>query len=581
MRILIFSMEFADPIFSGNGVLARTYATELVKQHHTVDVITSYPVSAWVDKAEVKTGWMSNDIASTDAATPPFRKKNDQQKPLYIALPVPEKKWRKLDWNGPHDYYAQGCLEYFQPSSQEKNAASTKDEVSKSSHLSVFECVFNKARSVFYREEEDEPCTKHDNKTIDSIFIVDWHGFVAFEKIKSQWTGTNSKDFGTNQQQQPKIIFLNFRVFANSILLPETKSEEFMFYKKMETAAMESSHATVCLAETDKKMLLSMVSSSCDATSHPVFILPPALQPNLISRCSATWKSLPMSLNNFDAVKKDVDDPRKGTFLLCSCVRLDPTKNALKFVEIVEELVKRNNNNQKSNNGHFSLVKSKKYPQACVIPFLCGAAANVEYANLVRNRLRQACSIANGDIDDNNKVNCIIREDFVTSDELVRYFQSSILNVHPCEYDAFGMTVSESAACGVLSITHGERGYDSKNYDASNTSVSTIFDKKNGGDKLHQPKECWDSNVGACGLFDYQKSEIILTDFRKPATEIANAMEPLLLSLLERAVECAQSNGQTSSLPDLDEWHQQARMTALSHTPETATVKLIQMVNNL
>jgi hypothetical protein len=47
LKILLVSMEFADPIFSGNGVLARTVASSLIAmgksaQKHRIAVVRAY-----------------------------------------------------------------------------------------------------------------------------------------------------------------------------------------------------------------------------------------------------------------------------------------------------------------------------------------------------------------------------------------------------------------------------------------------------------------------------------------------------------------------------------------------------------
>ena len=59
-----------------------------------------------------------------------------------------------------------------------------------------------------------------------------------------------------------------------------------------------------------------------------------------------------------------------------------------------------------------------------------------EYADGIRARLRAAASGA------------VIQDSFLGPAALAAIFAATLLNVHPCRYDAYGMTVVEAASQG-------------------------------------------------------------------------------------------------------------------------------------
>lgn len=46
---------------------------------------------------------------------------------------------------------------------------------------------------------------------------------------------------------------------------------------------------------------------------------------------------------------------------------------------------------------------------------------------------------------------------FMSAEELAEVFACTALNFHPCEYDAYGMTVVEAASQGAPSVMHEVR----------------------------------------------------------------------------------------------------------------------------
>ena len=98
MRVLLFSLEFCDPIFSGNGTYSRTIADGLLqhftaaKRPCTIDVICAAPRSDPIGTVE--------EIRFAPGIA-------------VHAVPVPEGKWRRLDARGPWKEYATAAAQHW------------------------------------------------------------------------------------------------------------------------------------------------------------------------------------------------------------------------------------------------------------------------------------------------------------------------------------------------------------------------------------------------------------------------------------------------------------------------------------
>ena len=70
------------------------------------------------------------------------------------------------------------------------------------------------------------------------------------------------------------------------------------------------------------------------------------------------------------------------------------------------------------------------------------ASAEVGYASEVRSRVKAACPSA------------VILEQHLGPDEMAAVFNRTYINVHPCAYDAYGMSIVEAAAFGAPSLVN-------------------------------------------------------------------------------------------------------------------------------
>jgi glycosyltransferase involved in cell wall biosynthesis len=116
--------------------------------------------------------------------------------------------------------------------------------------------------------------------------------------------------------------------------------------------------------------------------------------------------------------KVNADNRRR--FVTCS-VRLSKEKNPFVFVQLMLKL-----------GGTMSRLG--------LVPLLCGAASDDEYAKKCREILLLSYPDA-----------CVIG-DFLGPRQLASIFAHSYINFHPCKYDAFGMTAVEASAFGAPSL---------------------------------------------------------------------------------------------------------------------------------
>jgi hypothetical protein len=110
--------------------------------------------------------------------------------------------------------------------------------------------------------------------------------------------------------------------------------------------------------------------------------------------------------------------------LFLCCVRMSPEKQPQTFVAIAAELSQR---------GVFKRLELQ--------PLLVAASTSAYAQEMVREFEEK---VPEGQVE----------RKFMTAQELAEVFARTVLNFHPCEYDAYGMTVVEAASQGAPSVMH-------------------------------------------------------------------------------------------------------------------------------
>ena len=321
-------------------------------------------------------------------------------------------------------------------------------------------------------------------------------------------------------KKRPRIIFLNFRVFARSA---ETPLERQLVRWAEGRAVALAAAASVALCESDADDLSLLARESAARTGQgasgegrrpAVSVLLPPLRREFAGMPAPLPESLsedeeeeeepsaaPFS-GESDGGKENVNgsggtrlrqrQKRSRNLFLC-CVRLSPEKEPHRFVEVVEALAR---------NGVLS--------ELGVVPALVGGGDG-EYARGLRERMRR---LESGPA--KKKVEALVEGGFLDAGKLAsRFFERALLNFHPCLADAYGMSAVEAGSRGAPSVIH--RGSDGSGGNGS--SGEGEGEKKEGKERI---------TVGASALLRAEEGESIALDLSLPAEEVAARVAELL-----------------------------------------------------
>ena len=234
----------------------------------------------------------------------------------------------------------------------------------------------------------------------DVVCPIDWTGCLAWSSVKSMLSTV------------PPILYLNFRVFSLGI----ADADERDWYMEKEQEAVEQACMVVALSEKDKGVLSQLMKGRV----IPVEVLLPPLRGDMKQLASLNYKDLKQYMPE-NVTSALTNRPPESKCLVTCIARLSPEKHIENFVKFVE-------------------ANRELFKQHDWIPLLAGSAADQDYANKIQESLLQATP------------NAIIMKSFLTPKALSAVLSRAVVNVHPCEYDAFGMTICEAAAMGVPSL---------------------------------------------------------------------------------------------------------------------------------
>lgn len=271
------------------------------------------------------------------------------------------------------------------------------------------------------------------------ILVVDWSALPAFSCLKE----------AAGNQHWP-MAFLNFRIYYISEYKGDQGIMEKEFYKNMESKAVSMASAVAALSSRDAYILLTELGFGIAPGVLPRPLFPPLRE---------DIRSLAMS------VLKSSEKWKEGRKYISCCVRLSQEKNADLFASIIESL-------------------SDFMTEQGILPFLCGGAhGNGDYAKAIKQRVKIAFP------------NAVVYEGFMGSSQLADIYSQTLLNVHPCIYDAYGMTIVEAAAFQAPSIVHIGPG----------------------------------GAVGAAEFLDPEKGQVFGVDLNAPIDILSNKIKELVL----------------------------------------------------
>ena len=391
--VLVTSIEFVQPLFSGNGIMTQSVVRGLLSLDYHVTVLCARPASHKDEKVVIESNDNVNDMDQHQYLHQQQQQRMDDNPNLTVlVIDVPSSTWKKLDRYSCYEHLAEGALHAFQQKKKEEDP----------DHPSVVDDNHDHCPTSF---------------SFDYVFAIDWSTIPTIDKLKEHNIITTSST--------TTFVFLVFRVFSSSKELCST-NDDYTFYTTREIDAIEKADITFVLSHVDQKSLQkiqqlsssTMSSSSSLSTSlsaKPLYVHVPPLRNDFYLKCQS------LQSNHYLTTRAIQQEKKK--YILCN-VRLSPEKNALLFAKMMKRL-----------------SDQKVLSSLNLTPIMIGSICDETYAKEVYDTLPPETIIVNK---------------FLNSDELITILTKTALMIHPPLYDAFGMTIAEGAAIGVPCLIHHE-----------------------------------------------------------------------------------------------------------------------------
>ena len=426
-RILFLSLEFNFAPFSGNGVLCRSLVSGLLDDTTNNETPnndhTHVEIRVICAKPHPSTPNLSSDISVTH--------KNLEIWPVELQESSSH-QWKRLDQHGPWNEFASALC-------------------CGSNSINFRDCI-----------EQFEPT---------DVVAVDWHGMLAWQAICTAITNNTNLATTRWRKDRVNVCYYNFRVYSSSSWGDQGNNNSSdggtadynQFYIEMEQLSCRLADGIICLSEHDRCALheLMLQDKKVEDELNPtcchqeqkkvreITILPPPLRGDVCKLARMMDQQHQegggsSSLFNMylpEKARKALDYahqqqgttiPQQRLFLTCIS-RLSPEKSPHIFVNLLQQL------------GGVDFLR-----RHCLVPILCGARSVESYAEEVIQSFKNVCSSD----DDDSFWPCIVIDHHLGPKELAAIFSHTVLNVHPALYDAYGMTLVESAAFGVPSVVN-------------------------------------------------------------------------------------------------------------------------------
>ena len=270
----------------------------------------------------------------------------------------------------------------------------------------------------------------------DVVLGIDWHVTPTWRALRRRvWRDSDAAretdPNGMNpdiasSSPYPPFVYSNYRVFAR---------DGDPTHAAKERDAVEEAAAVVALCQVDADYLCEELSPAGAAVAPGVVIAP--LRED-VHALATTHARTPMTtttkldddgahLERVAPWRIDAVPGQDARFLLTCCVRLSPEKEPERFVSLCAELVRRGivlrgDDPARSDGGGTS-------ERLEIVPVLCASTAGA-YAESVRSRF---LDVTNG--------RGLVCRDFLDARGMERLYRRTVLNVHPCAYDAYGESV--------------------------------------------------------------------------------------------------------------------------------------------
>jgi len=361
-KVLFISYEYTFGTFSGNGVLAASTVRGFLNDSDFDDDAMTTTLEILVVCARPTELEEELRMEKEEEEVKEVNTDDDHHIPRVLSVPVPKSKWGRLDKTCAYEEFA--------------------TNVSEKQLVAI----------VKFRA--------------DVVLGVDWSSLEVYERIRKRY---QEEEDGFSPP--PPLTYLNYRVF--------TLHDES--HRALEQRMITASTHVICLCINDAKFLRDAFVGGDDGKEAVVAVVlhPPLREDVLRDAKNALAREQPSLVTSTTGAKK------KRNALTC-VVRLSKEKEPERFVELVEELAKRDAFGD------------------TLVPILV-APATSEFAEGLKKRFREATK----NIPNASEL-CV--ESFLNATQLGEIYSRTKLNVHPCRKDAYGMTVIEAAAFGAPSL---------------------------------------------------------------------------------------------------------------------------------
>ncbi|GJP65511.1 hypothetical protein CLOP_g22394 [Closterium sp. NIES-67] len=437
LRVVLVSLEYRAGTFSGNGVYAQSLVRSLMALGHRVMVVS--------------------------AAPPPCAPAPSGTSPCSSAPIVLRLRHQPSQSDGSAE--GRGVEVVHEPSQGEECVAEVP--VDAWGRLDWRCCWQQWATRLAGEQGGAQVAARVARFAPQWMLVVDWSAVAAYHAIAGApvWgggkgtDGRGSSDGGgasskcADQQghehpvQQPpgrpRMAYLNFRVYSLSQYQAggqgggggasqgggagdgggerqaekekggaeeEEAERERAFYREKESEAVAMADVVTALSTRDARYLASSLGAGRKVGGQPRALLPPLredIRVLAVGREVATssWRA-------------------SRTYVTC-CVRLSPEKNAALLPALLRLL-------------------APHLPALGVTPLVCTgtSATRGAFGEAVLAEVVSAAPAA------------VVVDGFMGAERMAHVYSQTLLNIHPCLYDAYGMTVVEAAAFAAPSIIH-------------------------------------------------------------------------------------------------------------------------------
>ena len=396
-RLAVVSLEFTYSPFSGNGVLARSLVKGLLKCGHPVDVICCQPSTAHAGK--------DHAIDAPEVS--------QQQAGALCVHPIQLSDsygWKRLDKSSGWQQFVAGARDW----------AKTLETADKLPH---------------------------------AVIAIDWSGGAACVAMLNEWTGRAGC--------ASRMLYINFRVYKAG--LATAGDDVANWYDEHECHVLARAQHALALSARDAASLRALLPDGAATPRIDIFLpclrgdmealarrqaaadgdgtsaasasfarhLPPAAAHALLEACdgstaaaaAAAADSMAIARGGPCGVPRGVPCGVPARRFVSCVVRASVEKNPQRFAALLEET---------------SFAAALHARGLTPLISCCGPTASELQA-----RVRAAAPSA------------VVLETFLGADALAALFEHTALNVHPCLYDAYGMSVVEAAAFGAPSAVQG------------------------------------------------------------------------------------------------------------------------------